>query len=63
MFGAANLRASWDLSETAVTRFRPVTKRSGNSGRAAGTAALAPEDPRLTFEQNVARKLRRIWRT
>jgi ABC-type transport system involved in multi-copper enzyme maturation permease subunit len=62
MFGAANLRASWDLSENRRNSFSPGDEAALRQIQdpLQVTVVLAPEDPRLTdFEQNVARKLRR----
>jgi ABC-2 type transport system permease protein len=62
MFGAASLRASWDLSENRRNSFPPADEAALRQIQdpLQITVILAPEDPRLTdFEQNVLRKLRR----
>jgi hypothetical protein len=63
MFGAANLRASWDFSENRRNSF----PRADEAALAQiqqpliVTVFLSPEDPRLTdLEQNVLKKLRRV---
>jgi ABC-type transport system involved in multi-copper enzyme maturation permease subunit len=62
MFGAAHLRASWDLSENRRNSFPPADEALLRNIQEPVliTVILSPEDPRLTdFEQNVLRKLRR----
>lgn len=62
IWGAANMRRSWDVSENRRNSFSAAdeaTLRQVNQPLKI-TIFLAPEDPRLTdFEQNVLRKLRR----
>jgi ABC-type transport system involved in multi-copper enzyme maturation permease subunit len=62
VWGAANLRRSWDLSENRRNSFSAqdeATLRQINYPLKI-TVFLSPEDPRLTdFEQNVLRRLRR----
>ena len=65
VWGGAKANASWDLSENHRNSFGPadeaVLKRIAQPLKI--TVYLSPEDPRLTdFEQNVLRKLRRVWR-
>jgi ABC-type transport system involved in multi-copper enzyme maturation permease subunit len=62
LFGAAGLRASWDLSENRRNSFPAADETALRQIREplSITVILAPEDPRLTdFEQNVLSKLRR----
>ncbi|HKV34539.1 MAG TPA: ABC transporter permease subunit [Pyrinomonadaceae bacterium] len=62
IWGAANARRSWDMSENRRNSFSAVDEaalRQVNQPLKI-TVFLAPEDPRLTdFEQNVLKKLRR----
>jgi hypothetical protein len=62
VWGAANLRRSWDLSENRRNSFSAqdeATLRQVNQPLKI-TVFLSPEDPRLTdFEQNVLKRLRR----
>lgn len=62
IWGAANVRRSWDVSENRRNSFSAVDEvalRQVNQPLKI-TIFLAPEDPRLTdFEQNVLKKLRR----
>lgn len=63
MFGAANLRASWDFSENRRNSFPPADEAAlAEVQQPLGvTVFLSPEDPRLTdLEQNVIKKLRRV---
>jgi ABC-type transport system involved in multi-copper enzyme maturation permease subunit len=62
IFGAGQLRTSWDLSENRRNSFPPADETALRQIHEPLriTVILAPEDPRLTdFEQNVLRKLRR----
>ena len=62
MFGAAGVRASWDLSENRRNSFPPADENALRQIQSPlhVTVILSPEDPRLTdFEQNVLKKLRR----
>lgn len=62
MFGAINLKASWDLSENRRNSFPPEDEAALQhiTQPLRVTVVLSPEDPRLTdFEQNVLRKLSR----
>jgi len=62
VWGAANVRRSWDVSENRRNSFSTADEAllRGVDQPLKITVFLAPEDPRLTdFEQNVLRKLRR----
>lgn len=62
IWGAANLRRSWDVSENRRNSFSAADETALRQvdQPLKLTIFLAPEDPRLTdFEQNVLRKLRR----
>lgn len=62
IWGAANLRQSWDVSENRRNSFSAADEAALRQvdQPLKITIFLAPEDPRLTdFEQNVLRKLRR----
>jgi ABC-2 type transport system permease protein len=62
IWGAANVRRSWDVSENRRNSFSAADEAllRGIDQPLRITVFLAPEDPRLTdFEQNVLRKLRR----
>jgi ABC-type transport system involved in multi-copper enzyme maturation permease subunit len=62
IWGAANLRRSWDVSENRRNSFSAADEAALRQvdQPLKITVFLAPEDPRLTdFEQNVLRKLRR----
>jgi ABC-type transport system involved in multi-copper enzyme maturation permease subunit len=63
VWGAANLRQTWDASENRRNSFsatdEALLRRIDQPLKI--TVFLSPEDPRLTdFEQNVLRKLRRV---
>lgn len=63
MIGAANVRASWDISENRRNSFSSADEEALGQIRQPlrVTVLLSPEDPRLTdLEQSVLSKLRRI---